>query len=70
MDLLRYALRLAPFVDASLIGDALDVALQARDLDIRASPYLLAGAALMAVWKSTSELGRSQDYCGDRPSST
>ena len=48
----------------------LDVALQARDLDIRASPYLLAGAALMAVWKSTSELGRSQDYCGDRPSST
>ena len=49
MDLLRYALRLAPFVDASLIGDALDVALQARDLDIRASPYLLAGAAPVAV---------------------
>ena len=49
MDLLRYALRLAPFVDASLIGDALDVALQARDLDIRASPYLLAGAAPVEV---------------------
>ena len=49
MDLLRYALRLTPFVDAALIGDALDVALQARDLDIRASPYLLAGAAPVEV---------------------
>ena len=52
MDLLRYALRLAPFVDAALIGDALDVALQARDLDIRASPYLFAGAAPWRCVKS------------------
>ena len=56
MDLLRYALRLAPFVDASCIGDALDVALQARDLDIRASPYLArwrrAGGGRAPVWKS------------------
>lgn len=49
MDLLRYALRLAPFIDASLIGDALAVALQARDLDMRASPYLLAGSKPVAV---------------------
>ena len=39
MDLLKMSLRLAPFVDSSLVADTLDVALSARTLDIEASPY-------------------------------
>lgn len=39
MDLLKIAARLSPWIDASLIGDALEVALDARRLDIAASPY-------------------------------
>ncbi len=44
MDLLRYALRLAPFLEPELLGDALAVAVDARKLDMRASPYDLRGA--------------------------
>mmetsp|Transcript_37708 Transcript_37708/g.120994 ORF Transcript_37708/g.120994 Transcript_37708/m.120994 type:complete len:350 (+) Transcript_37708:1658-2707(+) len=39
MDLFKYALRLMPFIEAELLADALSVALQARTLDLRASPY-------------------------------
>lgn len=39
MDLLKMSLRLAPFVDSSLVADTLDMALSARRLDIEASPY-------------------------------
>ena len=39
MDFFKFALRLAPFIDATLLADALDVALKARTLDLRASPY-------------------------------
>lgn len=39
MDLLKIALKLTPFVDADLLGDVLEVALEARKLDVEASPY-------------------------------
>jgi hypothetical protein len=39
MDLLKMALRLQPFIDCQLLVRVLDVALQARRLDVAASPY-------------------------------
>jgi len=39
MDLLKLTLRLQPFVDAALLADMLELALQARYLDVAASPY-------------------------------
>ena len=44
MDLLRYALRLAPFGSSAAIADCLELALDAREVDMRASPYDLSGA--------------------------
>lgn len=39
MDLLKMALRLQPWLSSELIGDCLEVALDARTLDVAASPY-------------------------------
>jgi hypothetical protein len=39
MDLLKIAMKLKPFVDAVLIQRILQVALEARRLDVAASPY-------------------------------
>ena len=39
MDLFRYALKLWPWVPAELLADALELAVAARALDVRASPY-------------------------------
>ena len=39
MDLFKFALRVTPFIPSELLADALDVALTARTLDLRASPY-------------------------------
>ena len=39
MDLLKMALRLTPWIAAELVGDALEIALAARSLDVAASPY-------------------------------
>jgi len=39
MDLLKYTLRLSPFVDATLVQRVLELALRARMLDVAASPY-------------------------------
>lgn len=39
MDLLKMAMKLTPFLDADLLGDILEVAIEARKLDIEASPY-------------------------------
>ena len=39
MDLLKMALRLQPWLCSELIGDCLEVALDARALDVAASPY-------------------------------
>lgn len=39
MDLFRYSLKLWPWVPSVLLADALEVAIAARTLDMRASPY-------------------------------
>ena len=39
MDLLKMAMRLAPYVESELIADCLEVAIAARTLDVAASPY-------------------------------
>lgn len=39
MDLLKMALKLSSFVDSRLLGDVLELSLEARRLDVAASPY-------------------------------
>ncbi|MCF8604134.1 3-methyladenine DNA glycosylase [Gordonia sp. HY442] len=39
MDMYRYCLRLSPLIGADLLADCFDLALTARELDMRASPY-------------------------------
>ena len=39
MDLFKWALKIFPFVESSVVVDALRVAVSARKLDVRASPY-------------------------------
>lgn len=39
MDLYKFAYKLAPFVSAEVMADAFAVAVRARELDMRASPY-------------------------------
>ncbi|GAA4673362.1 3-methyladenine DNA glycosylase [Gordonia humi] len=48
MDLYRYCLRLSPLIGSDLLADSFDLALTARELDMRASPYDLAGVTDMA----------------------
>ena len=55
MDLLKYALRIAPWVDGDVVGDALQIALEARKLDIAASPYDVSMYGLDAITVETSE---------------
>lgn len=39
MDLYKWAYKLGPLVDSELLMDCLDLAAEARELDMRASPY-------------------------------
>lgn len=39
MDLFKYAYQLYPFVSSDLLRDCLELAITARKLDMRASPY-------------------------------
>ncbi|WOC13970.1 3-methyladenine DNA glycosylase [Gordonia sp. MP11Mi] len=65
MDLYRYCLRLSPLIGADLLADCFELALTARELDMRASPYDLsavrdtAGRPYVAVPIETAE-GRAQ----------
>lgn len=43
MDLYKWSGKLVPLVDSGLLMDCLDIAAQARELDMRASPYDLTG---------------------------
>ena len=42
MDIYKWAFQLMPFVDSVLLADAFELAVQAREIDMRASPYDLA----------------------------
>mmetsp|Transcript_11025 Transcript_11025/g.15899 ORF Transcript_11025/g.15899 Transcript_11025/m.15899 type:complete len:407 (-) Transcript_11025:1097-2317(-) len=55
MDLLKYAMRVTPWIDGDLVGDALDIALQARKLDIASSPYDVSMYGLDPIPVETSE---------------
>lgn len=59
MDLLKMALRLQPFCDATILQDALWIALEARKLDVAASPYDASDYGLEAVPVETSQ-GRKE----------
>ena len=59
MDLLKIALRVTPWIDAGLIADALEVALEARTLDITASPYDVSHYGLKPICIENS-LGRKE----------
>jgi hypothetical protein len=55
MDLLKYAVRLSPWIDGDIVGDALDVALKARTLDIASSPYDVSSYGLHPIPIETLE---------------
>lgn len=60
MDLYRFAYKIAPFCPSELVADAFNLARQAREVDMRASPYDLRDYGFSAVRIETAE-GRA-DY--------
>ena len=50
MDLYRYAYKIAPWVPGELLGDAFELAWEARELDMRASPYDMRAYGLAPVF--------------------
>ena len=59
MDLLKMALKLTPWIEAELVGDALEIAIEARTLDVAASPYDLSSYGLAPICIEM-ESGRSE----------
>jgi len=45
LDLFKFSLRLWPFASSELVADALELAIRARELDMRASPYDLSSVS-------------------------
>lgn len=59
MDLYKLAFRLGPFVAAELIGDCFELACDAREIDMRASPYDLESLGYPPIRIETKE-GRDE----------
>ena len=59
MDLYRFAYKVAPFCPSDVVADALGLAVAAREVDMRASPYDLAEYGFPAVRIETRE-GREE----------
>lgn len=59
MDLYRHSLKLAPLLPGDLLADAFELALDARTLDMRASPYDLSALGYTAVTVETPD-GRAE----------
>jgi len=59
MDLYRFAYKVAPFCPGELVADAFELALAAREVDMRASPYDLSGYGFPPVRIETRE-GREE----------
>lgn len=55
MDLYRFAYKIAPFCPAELLADALELAVAAREVDMRASPYDLTAYGFVPICIETSE---------------
>ena len=49
MDLYRFAYKIAPFCPSDLVADAFGVAVAAREIDMRASPYDLSALGFSAI---------------------
>lgn len=49
MDLYRFAYKIAPFCPSGLVADAFELAVAAREVDMRASPYDLSGYGFAAI---------------------
>jgi hypothetical protein len=65
MDLYRYAYKIAPWVSGELIADAFELAWEARELDMRASPYDLRGLGFEPILIETPE-GKEEYVRGQR----
>ena len=65
MDLYRYAYKIAPWVSGELIADAFELAWQARQLDMRASPYDLTAYGFEPIRIETPE-GKEEYARGQR----
>jgi hypothetical protein len=59
MDLYRVAYKIAPFCPSGVVADAFELAVAAREVDMRASPYDLSGLGFSPIRIETSE-GRSE----------
>lgn len=65
MDLYRFAFKVAPFVPAEVLGDAFELAVAARELDMRASPYDLSAFGFAPVRVET-RAGRDEYVAAQR----
>ncbi|MFO0852202.1 MAG: 3-methyladenine DNA glycosylase [Gemmataceae bacterium] len=65
MDLYKWAWKLAPFLPAELTADAFELAVAARELDMRASPYDLRAFGFESVRIETRE-GREEYVTAQR----
>ena len=59
MDLYKWALKLGPLVDSGLVLDCFELAADARELDMRASPYDLTGFGFAPI-KVEQPAGRAE----------
>ena len=70
MDLYKWSFKLGPLVDSELVMDCLELAADARELDMRASPYDLASYGFTPIAIETSagraEYVRAQQTLADR----
>lgn len=55
MDLLKISMRLSPWLPAELLADSLQLALEARSLDVAASPYDARSFGIQAIRVETPE---------------
>ena len=59
MDLYRFAFKIAPFCPSDVVADAFELAVAAREVDMRASPYDLSGYGFPPIRIETRE-GREE----------
>lgn len=59
MDIYKWAFQLMPFVDSVLLADAFELAVEAREIDMRASPYDLTALRFPPIAIET-DAGRSE----------
>ena len=65
MDLYKFAIKIAPFGRSEVLGDAFELAVAARELDMRASPYDLRSYGFASIGIETRE-GREEYANGQR----